>query len=119
MHSIEDLVDLALKEDIGPGDITTDSIVDESCRGEGEVIAKEDFVLAGLAVAREVFRRLDDQAVFSSGFKDGDPIKIGDVVFTISGKLRTLLKGERTALNFLQRLSGDRKSTRLNSSHYS
>ncbi len=113
MHSIEELIDLALKEDIGPGDITTDALVDEACRGEGEVVAKENFVLAGLAVARKVFRHLDDQVIFSSCFKDGDRIKNGDIVFTVSGRLQTLLKGERTALNFLQRLSGIATLTRV------
>lgn len=112
MHSIEELIDLALKEDIGPGDITTNALVDETCRGEGEVVAKENFVLAGLDVARKVFSHLDNQVVFSSRFNDGDRINIGEIVFTVSGRLRTLLKGERTALNFLQRLSGIATLTR-------
>jgi nicotinate-nucleotide pyrophosphorylase (carboxylating) len=112
MHTIEELIELALKEDIGPGDITTDALVDETCRGEGEIIAKDNFVLAGLNVAGKVFRQLDHQMLFSSSFTDGDRVNNGNIIVTVSGKLRSLLKGERTALNFLQRLSGIATLTR-------
>ena len=106
------LIDIALEEDIGPGDITTEATVSREIAGEGEVVAKEDFVLAGLGVARAVFQRLDDQIAFSSNFEDGQRVESGKVVFSVRGKLATILKGERTALNFIQRLSGIATLTR-------
>lgn len=106
MHSVQHLIDIGLAEDIGPGDITTDSLVDPEVEGTGEIVAKEDLVLAGLTVARQVFETLDPAVVFTPAFQDGDRVKTGDRVLTVSGRLQTLLKGERTALNFLQRLSG-------------
>lgn len=105
-HSTSELIDLALKEDIGCGDITTDSVVSPHLMGIGDVMAKDDFVVAGLGVARSVFNRLDVAVDFSTGFEDGDFIKIGQVVFSVQGKLASILKAERTALNFIQRLSG-------------
>jgi nicotinate-nucleotide pyrophosphorylase (carboxylating) len=106
MHTIEDLIDLALKEDIGPGDITTDNIVTADMQGKGIVIAKQDLVIAGLQVAEKVFKALEPAVDFTTDFRDGDRIATGAVVVRVQGALRTLLKGERTALNFLQRLSG-------------
>ncbi len=106
MNSVDRLIDFALQEDIGPGDITTDATVPPDAGGTGDVIAKEDFVLAGLEVARKVFERLDDQIKFSSEFEDGAKIEKGRIVFSVEGRLSSILKGERTALNFIQRLSG-------------
>lgn len=106
MDLTERLIELALSEDIGSGDITTDSIVSEEQKGKGEIVAKEPFLLAGLHVAVAVFKKLDPAALCSSPYKDGDRIEKGAVLFTVSGTLPALLKGERTALNFLQRLSG-------------
>ena len=106
MHSIEDLIQLALKEDIGPGDITTDNLVPPDTRGRGTIVAKQDLVVAGLQVAEKVFKALEPQIVFNALYTDGDPIPSGNTVVRIDGTLGTLLKGERTALNFLQRLSG-------------
>ena len=106
MHSVNELIELALKEDIGCGDITTDAIVSPVLDGIGDVIAKENFILAGLDVARQVFDHLDHHLIFSSGYKDGDLVKNDLIVFSVRGKLASILKGERTALNFIQRLSG-------------
>jgi nicotinate-nucleotide pyrophosphorylase (carboxylating) len=105
-YAIKPLIDMALREDIGPGDITTDNLIDEFANGEAFIVAKEDFILAGSNVAEQVFRTLDpDMDIFRS-FNDGDEVKKGDTVMEIKGKMRALLKGERTALNFLQRMSG-------------
>jgi nicotinate-nucleotide pyrophosphorylase (carboxylating) len=112
MHSIDELIELALKEDIGSGDITTDAIVSPDLEGIGDVIAKDDFILAGLVVARNVFNQLDPQVFFSSIFKDGHSVKNGCIVFSVQGKLSSILKAERTALNFIQRLSGIATLTR-------
>jgi nicotinate-nucleotide pyrophosphorylase (carboxylating) len=106
MHSIDDLVKIALAEDIGSGDITTDLLVDLNAPGTGVLVAKESMVVAGLDVSESVFRHLDDDIVFNALFKDGDEAVSGDILARISGRLRTLLTGERTALNFLQHLSG-------------
>jgi nicotinate-nucleotide pyrophosphorylase (carboxylating) len=106
MNSIQQLIELSLKEDIGPGDITTDTLIDPQKEGSGEIIAKEPLVIAGLDVARQVFATLDSQVVFTSDYNDGDAVTKGANVANVRGRLCALLSGERTALNFLQRLSG-------------
>ncbi len=106
MNSIQHLIEIALKEDIGPGDITTDNLVGPDLEGKGVITAKEPLVIAGLDVARQVFEHLDHEVIFRAGYKDGDVIKDGGTVAEVEGKLQVLLTGERTALNFLQRLSG-------------
>lgn len=106
MHSIKDIIDIALREDIGSGDITTGSLVNQNLKGTGEVITKEPLVIAGLDVAKQVFERLDPKILFRTGYTDGDIVENGKIVLTVKGTLRALLEGERTALNFLQHLSG-------------
>ena len=112
--AVEDLIGLALREDIGAGDITTGNIVDSEMLGRGEVIAKEAAVICGLAVARRVFERLGDGTPIEwrPRVADGDSVAAGDTVLTVDGPLDLLLIGERTALNFLQRLSGVATQTR-------
>lgn len=105
-NQADKLIDLALAEDIGPGDITTDNLVDAQAPGHGEIVAKQDLVIAGLDIAKRVFQRLDDGIVFKALVQDGDFVANGSRVVTISGRLAALLSAERTALNFLQRLSG-------------
>ena len=106
MHTTDDLIQMALKEDIGPGDITTDNLVAPETRGTGVIVAKQDLVIAGLRVAGRVFATLEPAIDFESLFTDGDRVAAGSAVVRIEGTLGALLKGERTALNFLQRLSG-------------
>lgn len=106
MHTAQTLIEAALREDIGPGDITTDNLIDPEQVGVGEIIAKEFIVVAGLDVAKQVFEHLDPEVAFSSDYIDGDEINQSEIVATVEGKLTALLTGERTALNFLQRLSG-------------
>lgn len=103
---IEKLIAMALEEDIGPGDVTTDHLVPPDAVGKGAIVAKEDLIIAGLKVARRVFQCIDADIRFQSEFQDGDRIEKGGTVVTLSGRLAALLTGERTALNFLQRLSG-------------
>ncbi len=105
-NQADKLIDLALAEDIGPGDITTDNLVDAQAPGHGEIVAKQDLVIAGLDIAKRVFQRLDDGMVYEASFQDGAFVTNGSRVVTISGRLAALLRAERTALNFLQRLSG-------------
>lgn len=104
--TVRHLIELAFAEDIGSGDITSDYAIEAETRGEGYIVAKEDLIVCGTAVAEDVFRMLDPDVVISTVFSDGDAVKKGETVMTFAGNLRALLKGERTALNFLQRLSG-------------
>jgi nicotinate-nucleotide pyrophosphorylase (carboxylating) len=103
---IDRLIDMAFAEDIGTGDITTDSLVPASSRGCGTIIAKEVLILAGMDIATSVFQKLDPAVRFQSNHEDGAEISRGETVLEVEGCMRALLTGERTALNFLQRLSG-------------
>ncbi len=106
MDLLDNLLDLSIQEDIGPRDITTDNIIDKYMQGSGYIIAKQDIVAAGISVAKKVFSTFDPDAVYSFEVCDGDKVPFGQKILQISGNLRALLKGERIALNFLQRLSG-------------
>ena len=100
------LIDLAFKEDIDHGDITTLAVVSEIAKAKAVWTAKNDGVLAGLGVAEKVFRRLDENLEWKPAFGDGDLISKGDILVTFQGSCRALLTGERIALNFAQRMSG-------------
>lgn len=95
-----------LKEDMNNGDITTDSLIDEKLVSSGEIIAKENGVIAGLEVMKRVFQILDQGIIFEGMVMDGDRVKKGEVLAVIKGKTKSILKGERLALNLLQRMSG-------------
>jgi len=103
---VKRLVDLALEEDIGSGDITTESLIPADRSGKGRIVAKQMLTVAGLEVAAYVFQRLDPDADMAMRCADGDVIEPGTVMAVVAGRLRALLTAERTALNFLQRLSG-------------
>ncbi len=102
----------ALEEDIGIGDVTTNSIVPAGASLRGRIIAKQDGVVAGLDVANEVFRALSDQIMFEAKVKDGFQVTKGAALAEVNGEARALLTGERTALNFLGRMSGIATLTR-------
>jgi nicotinate-nucleotide pyrophosphorylase (carboxylating) len=110
LHSFSDgldhLVDLAISEDIGSGDITTESLPRPDQCSVGWIIAKEPLVIAGLDVAKRVFEKLDDTVSFTSNYIDGDHVNAKQIIAEVKTSIRALLTGERTALNFLQRLSG-------------
>lgn len=112
MDQVQYIIDFALTEDIGPGDITTDNIIDEDLMGTGVIIAKQKLIVCGSDVVTKVFHTLDKETKVKALFKDGESANSGDILFEIEGNLRVLLKGERTALNFLQRLSGIATNTR-------
>ena len=103
---IQDLIKRALQEDIGHQDITTDNLVDKEQRSRGVFLAKAAGIVAGIHVAQEVFRCLDHDIQFTVVKNDGEKIAPGDTLAVVAGRTRSLLKGERVALNFLQRLSG-------------
>lgn len=101
-----------LKEDLGRGDITTQSVVRGGLRARGRFLAKQDFVLCGLEIAEAVFGALDNAIGLESRVYDGDDIAAGDEFARIEGPAAALLTGERTALNIMQRLSGIATLTR-------
>lgn len=102
----------ALDEDIGDGDLTTLAIVPSEARGKGRLIAKAAGVVAGLAVAQAAFQLVDEEVYFEPLVAEGTQVKPGDLLAWVSGPTRALLTGERTALNFLQRMSGIATLTR-------
>ncbi len=108
----DDLILAALKEDITSEDISTNSVMPHYQLGEVELICKEDGVIAGLDVFQRVFELLDENTEVSFTCKDGDLVKSGQKLGTIRGDIRVLLSGERTALNFLQRMCGIATYTR-------
>ncbi|MFH0847777.1 MAG: carboxylating nicotinate-nucleotide diphosphorylase [Chloroflexota bacterium] len=104
--ALEPIIDAALAEDVGWGDITTDAFIPPSVMGRGSLLVKAKGVLAGLPVAEKVFKRFDATLVFKPLVPDGSAVDRGIVVATVEGSLVSMLKAERTALNFLQRMSG-------------
>ena len=96
----------ALAEDVGAGDATTEALIDASQTGSARIVAREPVTVAGLKLARAVFRQLDAKADFEKICEDGAAIHSGETVLKIHAHLRALLTGERTALNYLQRMSG-------------
>lgn len=103
---LKDIIVRALDEDIGTGDITTQSIIPENYVTTGFIRAKEGGIVSGLYVAREVFWHLNPDIFFQPRLKDGDPVEAGQVLARVEGDARAILTGERVALNFLQRMSG-------------
>ena len=102
----DELILSALKEDISSEDVTTNAVMREYKKGTVELICKEDGIIAGLDVFKRVFTLLDPNTEFEMTVKDGDAVKNGDKICTVTGDIRVLLSGERTALNYLQRMSG-------------
>lgn len=100
------LIELAIREDVGPGDITTDNLVPSGTRKHAELGAKADGVIAGLEVAQMVFLRFEPGLSWTPVVNDGEHVMKGDVIVKFEADYKTILTGERTALNFLQRMSG-------------
>lgn len=104
--NVDDIILQALREDITSEDITTNSVMPEYQLGEVQLICKQDGILAGIEIFKRVFQLLDGDTTFDMQAKDGDEVKNGQLLGTIRGDIRVLLEGERTALNYLQRMSG-------------
>lgn len=104
--NVDNLILQALREDITSEDITTNSVMPEFKLGEVDLICKQDGVIAGLDVFKRVFELLDSNVTFDMQAKDGDTVTVGQHLGKITGDIRVLLEGERTALNYLQRMSG-------------
>lgn len=107
----QELIDQALKEDIGTGDLSS-RIFSESLTSSAKLYAKQDGVIAGLPLVEQVFKRVNPRIQIHSFVKDGDVVNVGEVVVELEGPLSSILQGERTALNFLQHLSGIATATR-------
>lgn len=110
--NIDDYILNALKEDITSEDVTTNAVMPYTGKGRAELLCKQDGILCGLSVFERVFQLLDDTFVFDTSFQDGDQVKKGDLIGTVTGDIRALLTGERTALNYMQRMSGIATFTR-------
>ena len=106
LDEINRILENALREDIGSGDITTNLLFPYDAECKAIILAKEEGLVAGLPIAEMVFRKLDKDIVFSEEKKDGDKVEPNQVLAEISGSQKSILTGERVALNFLQRLSG-------------
>lgn len=106
------LIMQALQEDITSEDITTNAVMPNACQGEVQLICKQDGVIAGLDVFKRAFELLDENTTFEMNCKDGDKVTKGQLLATVKGDIRVLLSGERTALNYLQRMSGIATYTR-------
>ncbi len=109
---IEALVRKALEEDLGTGDITTDSLIQDDALARGEFIARKEGIICGLPIIEPLFRLLNEDIKFKAALADGDAVKSGQIIGKIFGQARAILSGERVALNFLQRLSGIATLTR-------
>ena len=105
-NQLNTLIDLALEEDIGGGDITSESLIPADLRAKTTLLAKGDGVLAGIDLAKLVFIKVDPELKFKVLLKDGTVLHSGDIIATVTANARSLLKAERVALNFLQKLSG-------------
>jgi nicotinate-nucleotide pyrophosphorylase (carboxylating) len=103
---IEEIIRQALDEDIQSGDVTTKSIIPESVFGTGKFLVKANGVIAGLSVSQKVFQLIDEEIVFNQLVDDGRKVNRGEIIAEVKGKASSILTAERTALNFLQRMSG-------------
>jgi nicotinate-nucleotide pyrophosphorylase (carboxylating) len=104
--TIDRIIKNALEEDLGWGDVTTDSTIPEATRIKGNFISKARGIVCGIDICRRVFEIVDGDIDFQAFMKDGQRVSEGDIITTVSGNARNILKGERTALNFFQRMSG-------------
>ncbi len=103
---VEQLIDQALAEDLGSGDVTTEALIPKAQQGRASIVAKARGILAGVEVAKQVFLKADPELKLAILIEDGAEVKPGDIVTKIEGRVASILKAERIALNFLQRLSG-------------
>lgn len=109
---IDELIERAIKEDIGDGDHTTLSTVPQDVQGNAKLLVKEAGVIAGVDVALKIFRKIDSNLKVEVLIEDGTVVKPGDIVFNVSGNTHSILQAERLALNFMQRMSGIASNTK-------
>lgn len=111
-HETHDIIAIALAEDIGSGDVSSDFFIDEKLRGRARIIAKEEGIAAGVETAAEVFTRVDASLIVTAVRASGSPVKANDTIIGIEGAVRSIMTAERVPLNFLSRLSGIATLTR-------
>jgi nicotinate-nucleotide pyrophosphorylase (carboxylating) len=104
--NLDKLIELAIAEDIGDGDHTSLACIPKNAKGKAQLLVKEEGILAGMTVAKKVFNTIDSSIKFTALLKDGTPIKVGDIAFYVEGSRLSILKAERLALKFMQRMSG-------------
>jgi nicotinate-nucleotide pyrophosphorylase (carboxylating) len=109
---LEKIIDKAIREDVGRGDITTELLFDEKKKADGLILAEDKCIVCGVYIAQRVFEKLDPSTKFRVEVKDGDEIQPGKIVAELSAKARHILTGERLAINFMQHLSGIATLTR-------
>lgn len=110
--NLEQLIPLWFAEDIGDGDHTTLSCIPSDAQGKSQLIIKENGVLAGISIVREIFKAFDPELKMTVFIEDGTEVKVGDVAFVVEGKIQSLLQTERLMLNIMQRMSGVATRTR-------
>lgn len=108
---INELIEIAIKEDIGDGDHTSLACIPSNAVGKAHLLVKENGIIAGVELAKNIFTRIDSNLIFSQLINDGSKIKEGDIAFTIEGNTQSILQAERLVLNFMQRMSGIATST--------
>ena len=106
LNNIKDIIQLAIKEDIGKGDITSEIFIPKDSKSEGIFMAKEDGIIAGLPVVKYVFSQIENDLLFTSNVEEGSSINKGTTIANVKGSTLSILTAERLVLNFLQRLSG-------------
>lgn len=111
--TIEEIIEYALKEDIGSGDHTSLSTIPKDATGKAHLLVKENGILSGMKIASEIFGKVDSQIKFSPHMKDGDEIRVGDIAFDVEGPSVSILTAERLALNFMQLMSGIATTTAI------
>ena len=103
---IDQLIDLAIREDVGDGDHTSLACIPLNANGKAQLLVKEEGIIAGVELAKLIFHKIDTSLIFTPILQDGDKIKSGDVAFYVEGSSQSILKAERLVLNFMQRMSG-------------
>jgi len=111
MDYTNELIDIAINEDIGDGDHTSLSCIPADARGKAQLLVKENCIIAGVNLAKVIFNKIDRNLIFTQLINDGEAVSVGDIVFTIEGSSQTILQAERLVLNFMQRMSGIASNT--------
>ncbi len=107
------IIDNAIREDVGDGDHSSQSCIPETAIGKAQLLVKEDGIIAGVEIAKKVFKKFDPEIKIESFISDGAEVKVGDIVFIVQGRTLDLLKAERLVLNIMQRMSGIATNTNV------
>ena len=111
MDYTNELIDIAINEDIGDGDHTSLSCIPNDAKGKAQLLVKENCIIAGVDLAADIFKKIDSNLIFKKLVNDGELVSAGDIIFTIEGSSQAILQAERLVLNFMQRMSGIASNT--------